>query len=61
MIKFNKPYKSELTYEKDKYPTISQQLDEMSRLAGVRIDKTGLSKYGTKQKSSVDRYNNNHA
>lgn len=43
MIKFNKPYKSELTYEKDKYPTISQQLDEMSRLAGVRIDKTGLS------------------
>lgn len=43
MIKFNKPYKSELTYEKDKYPTISQQLDEMSNLAGVRIDKTGLS------------------
>ena len=43
MIKFNKPYKSELTYEKDKYPTISQQLDEMSRLAGVSIDKTGLS------------------
>ena len=43
MIKFNKPYKSELTYEKDKYPTISQQLDEMSILAGVRIDKTGLS------------------
>lgn len=43
MIKFNKPYKSSLTYEKDKYPTISQQLDEMSRLAGVRIDKTGLS------------------
>lgn len=43
MIKFNKPYKSSLTYEKDKYPTISQQLDEMSNLAGVRIDKTGLS------------------
>ena len=43
MIKFNKPYKSSLTYEKDKYPTISQQLDEMSRLAGVSIDKTGLS------------------
>ena len=43
MIKFNKPYKSELTYEKDKYPTISQQLDEMSRLAGVSVDKTGLS------------------
>jgi len=43
MIKFNKPYKSSLAYEKDKYPTISQQLDEMSRLAGVRIDKTGLS------------------
>ena len=43
MIKFNKPYKSALTYEKDKYPTISQQLDEMSRLAGVSIDKTGLS------------------
>ena len=43
MIKFNKPYKSSLTYEKDKYPTISQQLDEMARLAGVRIDKTGLS------------------
>ncbi|BET22443.1 hypothetical protein [Solobacterium moorei] len=43
MIKFNKPYKSELTYEKDKYPTISQQLDEMSRLAGVSIDKTDLS------------------
>lgn len=43
MIKFNKPYKSELTYEKDKYPTISQQLDEMARLAGVSIDKTGLS------------------
>ena len=43
MIKFNKPYKSELTYEKDKYPTISQQLDEMSRLADVSIDKTGLS------------------
>ena len=43
MIKFNKPYKSSLTYEKDKYPTISQQLDEMSRLAGVGIDKTGLS------------------
>lgn len=42
MIKFNKPYKSSLTYEKDKYPTISQQLDEMSNLAGVRIDKTGL-------------------
>lgn len=43
MIKFNRPYKSSLTYEKDKYPTISQQLDEMSNLAGVRIDKTGLS------------------
>ena len=43
MIKFNKPYKSSLTYEKDKYPTISQQLDEMSNLAGVSIDKTGLS------------------
>ena len=43
MIKFNKPYKSSLAYEKDKYPTISQQLDEMSNLAGVRIDKTGLS------------------
>lgn len=43
MIKFNKPYKSSLAYEKDKYPTISQQLDEMSRLAGVSIDKTGLS------------------
>ena len=43
MIKFNKPYKSELTYEKDKYPTISQQLDEMANLAGVGIDKTGLS------------------
>ena len=43
MIKFNKPYKSSLTYEKDKYPTISQQLDEMSNLVGVRIDKTGLS------------------
>lgn len=43
MIKFNKPYKSSLTYEKDKYPTISQQLDEMSNLAGVGIDKTGLS------------------
>ena len=43
MIKFNKPYKSSLTYEKDKYPTISQQLDEMSNLADVRIDKTGLS------------------
>jgi hypothetical protein len=43
MIKFNKPYKSSLAYEKDKYPTISQQLDEMSRLAGVGIDKTGLS------------------
>lgn len=43
MIKFNKPYKSSLTYEKDKYPTISQQLDEMSNLAGVRIDKKGLS------------------
>ena len=43
MIKFNKPYKSSLTYEKDKYPTISQQLDEMSNLASVRIDKTGLS------------------
>ena len=43
MIKFNKPYKSSLTYEKDKYPTISQQLDEMSNLAGVKIDKTGLS------------------
>ena len=43
MIKLNKPYKSSLTYEKDKYPTISQQLDEMSNLAGVRIDKTGLS------------------
>ena len=43
MIKFNKPYKSSLAYEKDKYPTISQQLDEMSYLAGVRIDKTGLS------------------
>lgn len=43
MIKFNKPYKSALTYEKDKYPTISQQLDEMARLAGVSIDKTGLS------------------
>ena len=43
MIKFNKPYKSSLTYEKDKYPTISQQLDEMSNLSGVRIDKTGLS------------------
>lgn len=43
MIKFNKPYKSALTYEKDKYPTISQQLDEMSNLAGVSIDKTGLS------------------
>lgn len=43
MIKFNKPYKSSLMYEKDKYPTISQQLDEMSNLAGVRIDKTGLS------------------
>ena len=43
MIKFNKPYKSSLTYEKDKYPTISQQLDEMSNLAGVRINKTGLS------------------
>ena len=43
MIKFSKPYKSSLTYEKDKYPTISQQLDEMSNLAGVRIDKTGLS------------------
>ena len=43
MIKFNKPYKSSLTYEKDKYPTISQQLDEMSNLTGVRIDKTGLS------------------
>lgn len=43
MIKFNKPYKSSLAYEKDKYPTISQQLDEMSNLTGVRIDKTGLS------------------
>lgn len=43
MIKFNKPYKSSLAYEKDKYPTISQQLDEMANLAGVRIDKTGLS------------------
>ena len=43
MIKFNKPYKSSLAYEKDKYPTISQQLDEMSNLAGVSIDKTGLS------------------
>ena len=43
MIKFNKPYKSSLAYEKDKYPTISQQLDEMSNLAGVGIDKTGLS------------------
>ena len=43
MIKFNKPYNSSLAYEKDKYPTISQQLDEMSNLAGVRIDKTGLS------------------
>lgn len=43
MIKFNKPYKSSLAYETDKYPTISQQLDEMSNLAGVRIDKTGLS------------------
>lgn len=43
MIKFNRPYKSSLTYEKNKYPTISQQLDEMSNLAGVRIDKTGLS------------------
>ena len=43
MIKFNKPYKSSLAYEKDKYPTISQQLDEMSNLADVRIDKTGLS------------------
>lgn len=43
MIKFNKPYKSSLAYEKNKYPTISQQLDEMSNLAGVRIDKTGLS------------------
>nr|DAM76157.1 MAG TPA: tail protein [Caudoviricetes sp.] len=43
MIKFNKPYKSSLEYEKDKYPTISQQLDEMSNLAGVSIDKTGLS------------------
>lgn len=43
MIKFNKPYKSSLAYEKDKYPTLSQQLDEMSNLAGVRIDKTGLS------------------
>ena len=43
MIKFNKPYKSSLAYEKDKYPTISQQLDEMSNLAGVRIDKTELS------------------
>ena len=42
MIKFNKPYKSSLAYEKDKYPTISQQLDEMSNLAGVSIDKTGL-------------------
>ena len=43
MIKFNKSYKSSLAYEKDKYPTISQQLDEMANLAGVRIDKTGLS------------------
>ena len=43
MIKFNMPYKSSLAYEKDKYPTISQQLDEMSNLAGVGIDKTGLS------------------
>lgn len=39
MVKFNKAYKSALTYGNGQSTTISAQLDEMSSMTGVEIDK----------------------
>lgn len=43
MIKFNKPYKSKLNYTKDNYPSIDEQLNEMSTMTGIIINKQGLA------------------
>lgn len=42
MIKLNKPYKSAFKYGSENNPTISQQLDEMSSMVGITIDKSVL-------------------